>query len=100
LGSAEFSRYGSSVFKQVYIYGGLDPRRFELGRGFGLHWSVSGFLLSNFLQKTDADVVERMKGRVSNELTTTFASHYTDVISLVEALDLETIGAYTRQATG
>lgn len=99
-GSTEFSRYGSSVFKQVYIYGGLDTRRFELGRGFGLHWSVSGFLLSNFLQKTDADVVERMKARVSNELTTTFASHYTDVISLVEALDIETIGAYTRQATG
>jgi NADPH:quinone reductase-like Zn-dependent oxidoreductase len=96
---AEFSRYGSSVFKQVYIYGGLDPRRFELGRGFGLHWSVSGFLLSNFLQKAGADVVERMRARISSELATTFASHYTDVISLVEALDLETMRAYGRQAT-
>jgi len=97
---AEFSRYGSSVFKQVYIYGGLDPRRFELGRGFGLHWSVSGFLLSNFLQKAGADVVGRMQARISGGLATTFATHYTDVLSLMETLDLEKIRAYARQATG
>ena len=96
----EFSRYGSSVFKQLFVYGGLDTRRFELGRGFGLNWSVSGFLLSNFLQKAGDEVAGRMRARVAAELTTTFASHYTDVISLEEALDPERIRAFTRQATG
>ena len=95
-----FAGYGSSVFKQVYIYGGLDPRRFELGRNFGLNWSVSGFLLSSFLQKAGADVAERMRARVAAELTTTFTTCYTDEISLTEALDLETIRGYSRQETG
>src|ERR1700722_12138295 len=31
-----YSRYGSSVYKQVYIYGGLDTRPIELNRAFGM----------------------------------------------------------------
>src|SRR6476646_2090044 len=34
----EYSRYGSSVYKQVYIYGGLDTRPTELSRAFGMMW--------------------------------------------------------------
>jgi NADPH2:quinone reductase len=98
--AAEFARYGSSVQKQVYIYGGLDSRRFELGRSFGLSWNISGFLLTSFMQKVGPEVVARLRARVVAELTTTFATHYTDEISLVEALDLEIIKAYSRQATG
>ena len=29
----EYSRYGSNVYKQVYIYGSLDTRPTELSRG-------------------------------------------------------------------
>ncbi|MGZ6950229.1 MAG: NADH oxidase, partial [Ilumatobacteraceae bacterium] len=32
--------------------------------------------------------------------TTTFASHYTDEVSLAGALSLDAISAYARQATG
>ena len=35
-----------------------------------------------------------------DELTTTFASHYTDEVSLAGALGLEAIATYARQATG
>ena len=46
-----YSRYGSSVHKQVYIYGGLDTRPIELNRAFGMAWGVGGWLLFPFLQK-------------------------------------------------
>jgi hypothetical protein len=37
---------------------------------------------------------------VADEITTTFASHYSRTISLTEALKLENIVAYSRRATG
>ncbi len=40
-----YSRYGSSIHKQVYIYGGLDRSPTELTRGFGMAWSIGGWLL-------------------------------------------------------
>ena len=47
----EYSRYGSNVHKQVYIYGSLDTRPTELSRAFGMTWGVGGWLLTPFLQK-------------------------------------------------
>ena len=44
--------------------------------------------------------MQRRDARVSAEIKTTFASSYTKVISLAEALQLETIAAYGNQATG
>jgi NADPH:quinone reductase-like Zn-dependent oxidoreductase len=96
----EYSRYGSSTFKQVYIYGGLDLRPTELDRGFGLSWSVSGFLLTPFLQKIGLEAALGLRQRVARELTTTFASHYTSTLSLAEALDPDHARAYARKATG
>lgn len=96
----EYSRYGSATFKQVYIYGGLDLTPTTLDRGFGLSWSVSGFLLMPFLQKVGVETALAMRARVARELTTTFASHYTSIVSLAEALDPETARAYARKATG
>lgn len=95
-----YSRYGSSVFKQVYIYGSLDPSPSELARNFGLSWSVSGWLLTPFLAKLGADGAQRLRQRVADELKTTFASHYTSEISLAEALQPEVIAAYNKKATG
>ena len=98
--AASYSRYGSSVFKQVYIYGALDFGPTLLDRSFGLTWSVSGWLLTPFLMKSGAEVNARMRQRVVDELTTTFASHYTATISLADALKPEVVAAYQRKTTG
>jgi NADPH:quinone reductase-like Zn-dependent oxidoreductase len=96
-----YSRYGSNTFKQLYIYGGLDTGPTVLNRtGFGFLWSISGWLLPPFLAKAGPEVAARLRQRVSDELTTTFASHYTRVIGLAEALQPEILRAYERKATG
>jgi NADPH:quinone reductase-like Zn-dependent oxidoreductase len=94
-----YSRYGSSVHKQVYIYGGLDTRPTELNRAFGMAWGIGGWLLTSFLQKAGADGM-KLRQRVAAELKTTFASHYTQVVSLHEALQLSNIAVYNKRATG
>jgi hypothetical protein len=97
---AEFSRYGSSVHKQLYIYGGLDRGPTELTRSFGMAWGVGGWLLTPFLQKAGPEKVADLRRRVAAGLTTTFASQYTDQVSLAGALQLDAIAVYSRQATG
>jgi len=97
----DYSRYGSDVFKQLYIYGALDLAPTTLNRlAFGFQWGVSGWLLFPFLRKAGAEVAARMRQRVLDELTTTFASHYTRVIGLAEALEPDVLRAYERKATG
>ena len=95
-----YSRYGSNVHKQVYIYGGLDLRPTELNRAFGMTWGVGGWLLTSFLQKIGPADALRLRQRVVAELKTTFASHYTQVVSLQEALQLSHIAVYAKRATG
>jgi NADPH:quinone reductase-like Zn-dependent oxidoreductase len=95
-----YSRYGSNVHKQVYIYGGLDLRPTELNRAFGMTWGVGGWLLFPFLQKIGPADGAKLRQRVVAELKTTFASHYTQVVSLQEALQLSHIAVYGKRATG
>jgi len=95
-----YSRYGSNVHKQVYIYGGLDTGPTELNRTFGMTWGIGGWLLFQFLQKIGASEAARLRQRVVAELKTTFASHYTTVVSLQEALQLSHIAIYGKRATG
>ncbi len=95
-----YSRYGSSVHKQVYIYGSLDSGPVELNRAFGMAWGLGGWLLFPFLQKIGRADADRLRQRVAAELKTTFASHYTQVVSLQEALQLPNIAAYAKRATG
>lgn len=96
----EYSRYGSNVHKQVYLYGGLDSGPVEINRTFGMAWGVGGWLLFPFLQKIGRTDSERLRQRVASELKTTFASHYTKVVSLQEALQLSNIAIYAKRATG
>jgi NADPH2:quinone reductase len=96
----EYSRYGSSVHKQVYIYGGLDRNPIELPRNIGMAWSTGGWLLFPFLGTIGAARARELRERVVNELETTFASHYTRTVSLAGALQLQAIADYGRQATG
>jgi NADPH2:quinone reductase len=96
----EYSRYGSTTHKQVYIYGGLDRSPTEFVRNFGMAWGMGGWLLFPFLQKLGDEGVQRLKARVVAELKTTFASRYTREVSFFEALQLDAIGVYGKQATG
>jgi hypothetical protein len=95
-----YSRYGSNVHKQVYVYGSLDPRPIELNRAFGMAWGVGGWLLSPFLMKIGQADGQKLRERVASELKTTFASHYTKVVSLQEVLDLANLAIYAKRATG
>jgi NADPH:quinone reductase-like Zn-dependent oxidoreductase len=95
-----YSRYGSSVYKQVYIYGALDRAPTELARSWGFSWGVNGWLLPNFLAKHGAELLPRFRARIASELKTTFASHYTRKISLQDALEPEHVTAYAQHATG
>src|SRR5260221_8770330 len=95
-----YSRYGSNVHKQVYIYGGLDTRPTELNRAFGMAWGIGGWLLFPFLMKIGQAEGARLRQRVGGELKTTFASHYTQVVSLQEGLQFNHLSVYNKRATG
>ena len=95
-----YSRYGSAVHKQVYIYGSLDRGPTELTRSYGTAWGIGGWLLTPFLQKAGLARVAQLRDQVAAGLTTTFASTYTAQVSLPGALSLEAIAGYGRQATG
>lgn len=96
----EYSRYGSTTHKQVYIYGMLDRGPTELTRNFGMAWGLGGWLLTPFLQKIGPAETQKLRERVVAELKTTFASHYTKEISLRDALDPATMAAYAKFGTG
>lgn len=96
----EFSRYGTDVHKQVYIYGGLDRSPTVLTRSFGFAWGIGGWLLTPFLQRIGPERAQALRERVADEIDTTFASHYSKVISLREALSQDALSVYSRQATG
>ena len=96
----EYSRYGSTTHKQVYLYGGLDTSPTEFNRNFGMAWGMGGWLLFTFLQKIGRERANALKQRVVAELKTTFASHYSKEISLAEVLDLDVIAVYNKRATG
>jgi NADPH2:quinone reductase len=98
--ATEYSRYGSSTHKQVYLYGGLDTRPTEIVRSFGMSWGIGGWLVFGFLGKLGPDKVPALKQRVAAEIKTTFASHYDREVSLAEALSLDTIAIYNQRATG
>jgi NADPH:quinone reductase-like Zn-dependent oxidoreductase len=95
----EYSRYGSNTHKQVYLYGNLNLAPTEIKRTFGMAWGVGGWLLFPFLNRIGAERTQALKRRVMDELHTTFASHYSERISLQAVLDIPTIAAYTARAT-
>jgi NADPH2:quinone reductase len=98
--ATEYSRYGSAVHKQVYIYGGLDTGPTTLTRNFGMAWGVGGWLLTPFLQSIGAEGIAALRARVAAELTTTFASTYTQEVSLAGMLQPDSFHAYVKRATG
>ena len=98
--ATEFSRYGSNVLKQVYIYGGLDLSPTEITRSFGMCWGVGGWLLFPFLNRVGPAVTAALKQRVADELLTTFGSHYARRIPLAGTVDPAEVAVYAQRATG
>ena len=100
--ATEYSPFGSTDHKQVYIYGALNQSGITLpnNRSFGMYWGIGGFLLTPFLGKVGFEKVGELQARVANEIKTTFASKYTQEVSLEKALTLEALMVYAKQATG
>lgn len=97
---SEYDRYGSEVYKQVYVYGFLDRNPTTLNISYGFSWGMGGFLLTHFLKKAGMPKVVEMQTKVAANLKTIFASNYSREISLSEALSLDVIRQYSKQATG
>lgn len=98
--AAEYSRYGSPVHKQVYLYGALDTSPTEFNRNFGMAWGMGGWLLFPFLQQIGAADAQKLRERVAAELKTTFASPYARTVSLAGSLQPELIALYAQRSTG
>ena len=64
-GGGGYSRYGSAVHKQVYIYGSLDRGPTELTRSYGTAWGIGGWLLTPFLQKAGPARVAQLRDQVA-----------------------------------
>ena len=97
---AGYSRYGSTVHKQIYLYGSLQSGATELLRSYGMAGGVGGWLMPNFLARVGPETTEQLKQRVARELDTTFASQYSTEVALRDALKIEHIAVYNRRATG
>lgn len=99
LNDGEYSRYGSTTHKQLYIYGGLDRGPTMLRRNYGMAWGVAGWLLPNFLAKIGPERSNELRQRVAAELTTTFASSYSDKVSLESVLNIDGMKNYSQMST-
>lgn len=95
-----YSRYGTDTHKQVYLYGSLSRAPVEITRSFGMAWGVGGWLVFPFLRRAGAEREQQLRQRVADELTSTFTSHYTQEITMQQALTLEAIEGYSKMATG
>ena len=95
-----YRRYGTTVHKQVYLYGSLDPGPVVLQRTWGMAWGVGGWLVWPALERLGPEAASRLRARAAGEVATIFASHYSREISLTEMLRPEEIAVYARAATG
>jgi hypothetical protein len=96
-----YSPYGSTTFKQVFIYGHLDRSPTVLHNArYGMLWELRNWAMTQTLAQAGPERAAQMLQRVLAGLTTTFASHYTREISLAQALDPAIMLAYSRMTTG
>jgi NADPH:quinone reductase-like Zn-dependent oxidoreductase len=96
----EYSRYGSDQQKKMYIYGRLDFGPTILTPAYGFGWTLSGWLLTPFLQNAGMETMARMRQRVLDGLTSTFASSYKRKVTLEEMLTKEAVLDYRQMKTG
>lgn len=97
---SEYSRYGSNQPKRMFIYGRLDLGPTILTPSYGFGWTLSGWLLTPFLQQAGLETMLRMRQRVLDNLTTTFASHYKRKVNLEQMLEKDAVIDYRAMKTG
>jgi hypothetical protein len=97
---SEYSRYGSNQQKRMFIYGRLDFGPTTLTPSYGFGWTLSGWLLTPFLQSAGMETVMRMRKRVLDNLGTTFASGYKTKVDLEGMLTKDAILDYRQMKTG
>ena len=56
--------------------------------------------MPTFMEKIGPEAAAKLRKKVTAEIKTTFASVYSNEISLTEALDLDSISAFGEKATG
>ena len=78
----------------------MDTTPTVLTRNFGMAWGIGGWLLTPFLASAGPEVIGRLRARVAAELTTTFASTYTQEVSLAGLLTPQAFNSYLKKATG
>ena len=96
----DYSRYGSNQQKKMYIYGRLDLGPTVLTPSYGFGWTLSGWLLTPFMMQAGAETVGRMRKRVLEGLTGTFASSYKRKVTLEEMLRKDAATDYRKMQTG
>jgi hypothetical protein len=84
----------------MYIYGRLDMGPTILTPSYGFGWTLSGWLLTPFMAKAGMETVVRMRQRVLDGLTTTFASSYKRKVTLDEMLTRDAALDYRAMRTG
>jgi len=97
---ADFSRYGSTQPKKMYIYDRLDLSPTMLTPSYGFGWTLSGWLLTPFLQAAGMETMMRMRQRVLDGMTTTFASSYKSRVNLEQMLTRDAVLDYRQMKTG
>jgi hypothetical protein len=63
-------------------------------------WSIGGWLLMRFLGTLDVKDVLALHKRVADEIDTTFASTFSQEISLQQTLHVDHVTAYMAKKTG
>jgi NADPH:quinone reductase len=96
---SSYTPYGTTVHKQVYIYGSLDFSPTVIDRRFGLTWNVGGYLLTSALARLGGDAITRMRARILAEAKTTFASSYAQTIGLRDVLLPDVLAVVARRST-
>ena len=97
--TSDYQRYGSSIHKQIYMYGILDPRPIVLPR-VGMAWGVGGWLLFDFLEKIGPEAAQKLRARANKALRTTFAIQYKAKISLEQVLTPDVAQMIAKRTTG
>lgn len=96
----DYNRYGSNQPKRMFIYGRLDLGPTILTPSYGFGWTLSGWLLTPFLAQAGVETMARMRKRVLDNITTTFASHYKREVTLEQMLEKDAATDYRAMKTG
>lgn len=97
----EYSPYGSMEMKQVYIYGHLDRTPTVLcNEHYGMTFDLRHWAMPSTLARVGPERAAALQRRVVDGLTTTFASHFAEEVSLDQALDPRVMQDYAGMVTG